>query len=118
MDDKYIGLICPHALSNILNVSQRFIKLLYQPKKPHWLFGHFPNIQNGDNEAYDYIDAFLNQLKEYIGEPIAARYVIEITDMTTWDDDNNTVLLPHHPLKHQYYAQWCIERGSIITKNI
>ena len=64
MEDRYSGLICQHALANILNVYQRFIKSLHQPTKPHGLVGQFPNIQKVSKEVYDYIDAFLRRLKE------------------------------------------------------
>ena len=70
---RYIGLIRQHALANILNLSQRFIKLLHQPMKPHGLVGNFTNKQKGNKEAYDPIDAFLHKLKEDIGETIATR---------------------------------------------
>ena len=43
MEERYSGLICQHALSNILNVYQIFIKLLQQPTKPHGLVGQFSN---------------------------------------------------------------------------
>ena len=45
IEDIYSGLIWQHALSNILNVYQRFIKSLHQPTKPHGLVGQFPNRQ-------------------------------------------------------------------------
>ena len=45
MEDRHSGLIFQHSLANILYVSQRFIKLIQQPKKPHLLVGHFPNRQ-------------------------------------------------------------------------
>ena len=45
MEDRYIGLIFQHALEEILNVSQSFVKLLHQPTKPHGLVGKFPNRQ-------------------------------------------------------------------------
>ena len=73
IEDSYSGLICQHSLVNILNVSQRSIKLLHQPMKPHGLVGNFTNKQKGNKEAYDPIDAFLHKLKEDIGETIATR---------------------------------------------
>ena len=48
IEERYSGLICQHFLSNILNVSQRFIKSLHQPTRPHGLVGQFPNIQKGN----------------------------------------------------------------------
>ena len=36
--------------------------------------------------------------------------------MKTRYDNNEKVLLSHHTWKHQYYAHWCFERGSIVTK--
>ena len=116
MEDIYSGLICQHPLKNILNISQRFIKWLHQPTKPHILVGRFPNIKKGNKEHNYYIDAFLHQLKEYIGEPIVKRSVRDITGMTTRDDNNEKLFLPPHTSKHQYYSQWCFERGSIVTK--
>ena len=59
---------------------------------------------------------FVRQLKEDISEPIAKRYFREITGMTTRDEYDEKVFLPHHTSKHQYYAQWCFERRSIVTK--
>ena len=118
MEDRYSGLICQHALANILNVYQRFIKSLHQPTKPHGLVGQFPNIQNGNKESCDSIDAFLHQLKEVIGDPIATIYVIDITSMTTRYDDDKKVLLPHHTPNHHYYAHWLFKRGSIVTEKI
>ena len=47
---------------------------------------------------------------------MAKRYVREIIDMTTQDDDVKKVFLPHHTSKHQYYTQWCFECESIVTK--
>ena len=92
--------------------------MLYQPTKPHGIVGQFPNRYNRGKYAYDLIDAFLHQLKEDIGEPVETRYVREIIGMTTIDDDDKKMFLPHHTSKHQYYAQWCFERGSIVMKNI
>ena len=43
IEDRYSGLICQHALANILNVSQRFIKSLRQPTKPHGIVSQFLN---------------------------------------------------------------------------
>ena len=57
------GLICQHALENILNISQRFIKLLNQPTKPHGLVGQFPYREKENKEAYDSIDNFLHRYK-------------------------------------------------------
>ena len=51
MEDRYSGLICQHSLGNILNLSQRFIKSLHQPKNPHGFFGQFPKRQKGNKEA-------------------------------------------------------------------
>ena len=42
-EDRYSGLIYQHALANILNVSQRFIKLLHQPTETNGLVGQFSN---------------------------------------------------------------------------
>ena len=55
--DIYGGLIFQHALANIINVSQRFIKSLHQSTKPHRLVGQFPNRQRGKK-----ISLWLNQL--------------------------------------------------------
>ena len=88
MEYRYTGLICQHSIENILNVSQRFIKLIHWPTKPHRLFGQFPNRQKVNKKGYDYIDAFLCQLKEDIGEPIVTRYVRDIIGMTTINYDN------------------------------
>ena len=106
IEDRYSGLICQHFPANILNVSQRLIKSLHQPMKPHELVGQFPNRYKGNKEFYDSIYAFRNQLKEGIGEHITNRYVKYITGMTTRDDDSDKVFLPHHSSNHQYYAQW------------
>ena len=116
MDNRYSGLIFQHALANILNVSQRFIKSLCQPTKPYGHVGQFPNRQKWNKEAYDYIDYFIHQWKEDIGKPIANIYVREITGMTTRYDNDDSVFLPYHTSNHQYYAQWCFQRGSIFTK--
>ena len=48
MEVIYSGLVCQHALANILNVSQRFVKLLHLPTKPHGNVGQFPNRQKGN----------------------------------------------------------------------
>ena len=48
IEDRYIGLICQHALANILNVYQSFIKLLHQSTKPHGPVGNFPNRKKGN----------------------------------------------------------------------
>ena len=64
---RYSGFIFQHSIATILNVSQRFIKSLHQPKKPHGLVGQFTNRQKLDKELYDSIDAFIRQLKEDIG---------------------------------------------------
>ena len=74
MEERYSGLICQHALSNILNVYQIFIKLLQQPTKPHGLVGQFSNRKKVNKKSYDYIDAFLRRSKYDIGETIATRY--------------------------------------------
>ena len=84
-----------------MNVFQRFIKSLHQQTKPHGLVGQFTNIQNGNKESYDSIDAFLHQLKEVIGDPIATIYVIDITGMTTIGDDDKKFFLPDHTSNHQ-----------------
>ena len=118
MEDRYSGFIWQPALSKILNVYQRFTKLLHQPTRPHGIVGQFPNRNKGNKEAYDYIDDFLHRLKEDIGEPIVTRYAREITGMTTIYENYEKVFLPHHTSKHQYYAQWYFERGSIVMKNI
>ena len=60
IEDRYSGLICQHALENILNVSQRVIKSLYKPTKSHIIVGNFPNRKKGNKEAYDSIDYFLH----------------------------------------------------------
>ena len=112
----YSGLICQHALEDIIHVSQRFIKLLHQPAKPHKIIGEFTNSQNGNKESYDYIDDFLSLLKEDIDEPITTRYLRNITDNTTIYDNDEKVFLPHHNSKQQYHAQFCFERRSIVTK--
>ena len=106
MDDRHSGLICQHALANIVNVSERFIKSLHQQTKPHVLFGRFPNRQKGNKEVYGYILGFTCRLKEDIGEPTATRYVREITSMTTRDEEFKKVFIPHHTSKHHYYVQW------------
>ena len=116
MEDRYSSLICQHALANILNVSQWFIKLLHQPTKPHVIFCQFPNIQQVNKEAYDSIDAFSHQLKDYIGEPIARIYFRDITNMTTRYDDEEKVFFPHRNSDNQYYAQWCFQRGYVVSK--
>ena len=103
--DRYSGLICQHSLANILNLSQRFVKSLHQPMKPHGIVGQFPNKHKGNKESYDSIDTFIHKLKEDIGETISTRYVREITGMTTRDDNDNKVFLPHHTSNHQYYSQ-------------
>ena len=36
--------------------------------------------------------------------------------MTTRDDNNKKLFLPHHTSKYHYYAQWCLECGYIVTK--
>ena len=64
---------------------------------------------------YDFIDDFLHQLKEYIGEHISTRYFRDITGMTTRYDNYDKVFLTHHTSNHQYYAQRRFERGSIVT---
>ena len=87
-------------------------------KKSHGLVGWFPNIHKENKEVYDSIDAFIHQLKEDIGETVATIYFKDITGITTIDDDDKKLFLPHHASKHQYYAQWCFERGSIIMKKI
>ena len=86
------------------NEPKNFIKLLHQPTKTHDLVGQFPSIQKGNKEAYDSIDALLCRLKEYIGKHIVTRYVRDITDMITRNDDDKKVFLLHQNLKHQYYA--------------
>ena len=101
IEDRYSGLICQYALENILNVSQRFIKSLHQPTKPHGLVGQFPNRQKESKYEYDSIDAFLYKLKENIGETIEKIYVRYITGITTIYDNNKKVLIQHHTLKHQ-----------------
>ena len=87
MEDIYSGLIFQHALANILNLSQIFIKSLHQSTKQHRLVGRFTNIQKGNKEAYDSIDYFLRRLKDDIGKPILKRYFIEIPGMTAINDD-------------------------------
>ena len=67
---------------------------------------------------YGSIDDFLHKLKENIGEPILTRYVRDITGMKTRDNNDDKVFLLHQNSKHQDYAQWFFERGSIVTKNI
>ena len=116
MEDRYSDLICKHVLTNIINVSQMFIKSLQHPTKPQGLVGQFPNIYKGNKEGYDYIDAFICRLKDNIGEPISTRYVREITGMIIRDDHDKNMFLPHQTSKHHYYAQWCFERGYIVTK--
>ena len=87
-------------------------------KKSHGIVGWFPDIHKGNKEVYDSIDAFIHQLKEDIGETISTIHVRDITGITTIDDNNNKLFLPHHTSKHQYYAQWFFERVSIIVKKI
>ena len=36
--------------------------------------------------------------------------------MTTRDDYDEKVFLPHHTSKHQYCEQWCFEHRYIVTK--
>ena len=105
IEEKCIVRICQHALENILNVSQGFIKLLHQPTKTHGSVGHSPNRHNGNKEAYDSIDTFLHRLKNDIGVPIATRYVKKITGMTT-DYNNKNLFLPYHTSNNQYCTQW------------
>ena len=62
--------------------------MLHQPTKSHGLVGQFLNREKGNKEAYGCIDAFLNRLKEDIGETIASKYVRDITGTTTIDDNN------------------------------
>ena len=63
MEDRYSVLIFQHALANIINISQRFIKLLHQPIKPYGLAGQFLNIPKGNKEAYYSIDDFLHRFR-------------------------------------------------------
>ena len=77
-----------------------FIKSLHQLPKPNGLVRNFHKIQKG-NKAYNSNDAVLCQLKEDIGEPIETIYVRDITEITTKDDNNDKLLLPHHTSKHQ-----------------
>ena len=116
MEGRYSGLIYQNSLANILNLPQRFIKFLHQQTKPHKLVGQFPNKQKGNKETYDSIDDFLHMLKDYIGEPIATRYVRDITGMITRDNNNKKVFFPHHRSKYQYYEPWCFEHGYLVTK--
>ena len=116
--DRHSGRICQHSLANIINVSQRFTNSLHQPTEQYALVGRFPNIQKGNKEASGSIDSFLHQLKKDVGEPIATRYVRDITGMTTIHDDYEKVFLPHLTLNHQYYAQWCFDHVSIVQNNI
>ena len=116
IEDRYSGLICQHALANILNVYQRFIKSLQQPTKPQWLAGQFPNRRKGNKDAYYSINDFICKSKEDIDEPIATRNVKDITGVTTRDDDEEKLFLPHHTSKHQYYKQWCFQHISIVTE--
>ena len=118
IEDRCSGLIYQHAFANILNAYQGLIKSLHQLTKPHGLVCRFPNRHKENKEVYEYIDAFLNKLKEDIGEPIATRYVRDITGMTTRDDNDGKVFLAHHTSNHQCYAQWCFECGSIVIKQI
>ena len=115
MEDRYSGLNCQHALENIINESQRFIKSLHQLTKPHRLVGQFPNRPKGNIEVYYYIDDFICRLKEDIGEPIATRYVINSTGTTKRDDNNKKLFISHHTSKHKYYSRRCFERGFIVT---
>ena len=110
--------MCQHALTKILNLSQRFIKSLHQPTKPHGLVGKFPNRKKGNKEVHDSIYAFIDWLKEDIDEHIATRYVRYITGTTTRDNDDEKAFVPHHISKHQYYEQWCFEHGSIVTRKL
>ena len=105
MEERYSGIIFQDALANILNVYQKFIKSLHQQTKPHWHVVQFPRRHKVNKESYDYIDTFIHQLKDYIGEPISTRYVREITGMIKRYDNNEKVFLPHHTSNHQYYAQ-------------
>ena len=116
IEDRCSGLVFQYSLANILNLFQRFIKLLHQPMKPHGLIDQFPNRQKGNKESYYSIDDFLHRLKDYIGETIAKIYVWDITGMTTRDDDGDKVFLPYHTSKHQYCVQCYFERGCIVTK--
>ena len=76
IEDRYRGLIFQHALAKILNASQRSIKWLHQPNKPHGHVGKFPNRQKLNKEAYDTIDVLPHKIKEGIDEPIVTRYDI------------------------------------------
>ena len=49
MEERYSGLIYQHALENIINEYQGFIKFLHQPTKTRRLVGQFPNIQKEKN---------------------------------------------------------------------
>ena len=87
----------------------KFFSKIHQvatPKKTCGILSQFPNRQKGNKESYDYIGAFIHQLKEYIGEHIATRYIKCITGMKIGDYDNKKVLHSHHTSKHQYYEQW------------
>ena len=64
IEDKYSGLIFQHALTNILNISQNFIKLPRKLMKPHELISQFTNRQKGNKVSYDSIDYFIYQFKE------------------------------------------------------
>ena len=112
MEDRYSGLKIPTRPCKY----SKCISKVHQPTKPHGLVGQFPNTQKVNKEAYDYIDYFPNKLKEYICEPIATRYVRDITGVTIRYDNDKKVFLPHHTSKHQHYAQWGFEGGSIVTK--
>ena len=60
---RYRGLICQHALENILHVSQRFITPIHQPTKPHGLVIQFSHRYKRKKETYGSIDFFIRQLK-------------------------------------------------------
>ena len=116
--DIYSGFKCQNALVNILNVSQMSVESLRQPTKPRILVGQFPNRLKGNKEAYDSIDAFIHQWKEYIGEPNAKIYFRGIASTTTIYYKYQKVLLQNHTSKHQYYVHYWFKHRYIVTKKI
>ena len=104
---------CPCKYSKCISKVHQVATPTNKTTRTHWTVS---NRHKGNKEAYDPIDDFIHRLKENIGEPIVTRYSREITGITTRYEDNEELFLPHRTSKHQYYAHWWFERGSIVTK--